>query len=156
MTALLSWRVWAAIALAVALAASHWKAYHLGGAECRTEQAQDSARLTAQALAASEENRVKEKALNLSNERIRNELVKEKALRAADAVATAGKLRDFESALDRVASADTGATSGIDGAFARIAGECASALTTLDEGAKHYRSIAQALQDYTRSMRVNK
>lgn len=30
MTALLSWRVWAVAALVVALAASHWKAYHLG------------------------------------------------------------------------------------------------------------------------------
>lgn len=30
MTALLNWRMWAAVVLAVALAASHWKAYHLG------------------------------------------------------------------------------------------------------------------------------
>lgn len=156
MTALLNWRVWAAVALAVALAASHWKAYRLGGAECRTEQAQETARLTAQALAASEANRVKEKALNLSNERIRNELAKEKALRAADALATAGRLRDFEAVRDRVASADSGAASGTDGAFARIAGECAVALTTLDEGAKRYRGIAQALQDYTNAMCVNK
>ena len=43
MTALLSWRVWAVAALVVALAASHWKAYHLGAnivqAEWDTAQA---------------------------------------------------------------------------------------------------------------------
>jgi hypothetical protein len=30
MTALLNWRVWAAVMVAIALAASHWKAYKLG------------------------------------------------------------------------------------------------------------------------------
>lgn len=43
MTALLNWRMWAAVVLAVALAASHWKAYHLGAnivqAEWDTAQA---------------------------------------------------------------------------------------------------------------------
>ena len=33
MIALLNWRAWAALALAVALAASHYKAYSMGGAE---------------------------------------------------------------------------------------------------------------------------
>ena len=37
MTALLNWRVWAAILVAVALAASHWKVYKLGQAGVRAE-----------------------------------------------------------------------------------------------------------------------
>lgn len=37
MTALLNWRVWAAILVAVALVASHWKAYKLGQAGVRAE-----------------------------------------------------------------------------------------------------------------------
>jgi hypothetical protein len=37
MTALLNWRVWAAILIAVALAASHWKAYKLGQTGVRAE-----------------------------------------------------------------------------------------------------------------------
>jgi hypothetical protein len=34
---LLNWRVWAAVAIAVTLAASHWKAYSAGKASIRTE-----------------------------------------------------------------------------------------------------------------------
>ena len=59
MMALLNWRVWAAVALAVALAASHWKAYHLGGAAARAQalaaelaQAQQTAELQSAAAAA--------------------------------------------------------------------------------------------------------
>ncbi len=58
MTALLSWRVWAVAALVVALAASHWKAYHLGAnivqAEWDTAQASadESARDKEQAMQA--------------------------------------------------------------------------------------------------------
>lgn len=37
MTALLNWRVWTAVALAVALAAGHWKAYHLGANTVQSE-----------------------------------------------------------------------------------------------------------------------
>lgn len=59
MMALLNWRVWVAVALAIALAASHWKAYHLGGADARAQalaaelaQAQQTAELQSAAAAA--------------------------------------------------------------------------------------------------------
>jgi hypothetical protein len=39
MTALLNWRVWAAVLIAAALAASHWKAYKLGQTGVRSEWA---------------------------------------------------------------------------------------------------------------------
>lgn len=58
MTALLNWRVWAAVLVAVCLAASHWKAYKLGGSEARAILAQEreglakqSARVVEQTLA---------------------------------------------------------------------------------------------------------
>ncbi len=37
MTVLLNWRVWAAVLVAVALAASHWKAYKVGQSEKQSE-----------------------------------------------------------------------------------------------------------------------
>ncbi len=64
MIALLSWRVWAAVAIAAALGASHWKAYHLGA------QAVQAAWDTAQA-SADRTARAKEQAMQAAADQLR-------------------------------------------------------------------------------------
>jgi hypothetical protein len=109
------------------------------------------------ALAASEVNRAKEKTLNLSVERLRNDFAAQKTRNAAAVVVTAGRLRDLQTALAdaSAAAANPTAAAGIDAALARIAGECAAALGELDATAKQYHSVAQALQQYAASVRLN-
>lgn len=59
MTLLFNWRIWAAVAVAVALAASHWKTYKIGQNDVRAEwtaekleQAEQSAKLQVDAAKA--------------------------------------------------------------------------------------------------------
>ena len=137
-------------ALAVALWGWHWNdkriAVNDAIAEIQAEQ-------TAAALVASEANRVKEKALNLSLDKVRNDYAKEKSRRAADAVVAAGKLRDLEAALDSAASADSTATGGAD-ADPRldIIAQCARAAVRLDEAVKELASQTRGLQAYARNV----
>ena len=155
MIALFNWRLWAAIAFTVALAASHWKAYHLGGASGREALAVLNLRMANEALQASEANRAKEQELKLSNERISHALAKEKAARAADGVATADKLRDLQTALDSIADADTSATGRTDDPALTVARQCASSLVLLDEYAAGLASQTRGLQSYAREVCVS-
>ena len=126
-----------------------------GRKEVRAEWDAAEALRTDAALKASEAARVKENSLNQANARIRRDLVKERIGRAADAVAAAGRVRDFQAALEQSAStspSDTASRPGVDATITRIAGECAVALGKMDERAKHFRGIAKALQDYTGSV----
>jgi hypothetical protein len=109
------------------------------------------------ALAASESARSKEKALNLSVERLRNDFATQKTRNVAAAAVSAGRLRDLQTALAdaSAASANPTATARIDATLARITSECSIALGELDEAAKQYRSVAQALQQYAASVRLN-
>lgn len=152
MWTLLNPRLWIAGALALALIASHIAAYRFGASS--TQQKWDAA-TTAQAkatLAASEANRVKEKTLNLAVERVRNELIKVKAARAADAAITTGRLRDLTAALASAAGANPAATDGADDPRGAIAGECSVALTTLDGHAQSLAGQVTGLQDYVRTV----
>ena len=63
MIALLSWRVWAGLALAIGLAFSHFTAYRSGKASVRAEW-------TAEKLAQSEAARNREKAMTIACSRI--------------------------------------------------------------------------------------
>lgn len=154
MTTLLNWRAWAAIVLSVVLAASHWKAYVMGGRAAKaqlTEEHLDQARAM---LRESELARGKEQELQTKVRKVANDYHAQKQARATDAVRTADSLRQYQAALDaaRAAAADPAPPGGADAAIARIAGECAVALAALDDGARQYRATAQALQDYTRSV----
>lgn len=152
MIALLSWRVWAGVAIAIALAASHWKAYHAGGASARAELQLYQLEATQAAAKASEEARKKEKALNLSLERVRTDYAKEKAARAADAAIVAGKLRDLESTIDSARASDPGPGSDADDPPLAVARQCARSLVLLDEYASGLASQTRALQAYTRDV----
>lgn len=54
MTVLLNWRAWAALALTVALAASHWKAFVMGGNSVRVKWDADKLAIARQSLKLSE------------------------------------------------------------------------------------------------------
>lgn len=149
---LFNWRIWVAVSLAVALAASHWKAYKSGGAACRQEATEAALKASQEAFKVSEKYREKEKALNLSLERVRTDYAKEKAARAADAAIVAGKLRDLESTIDSARASDPGPGSDADDPPLAVARECARSLVILDEYASGLASQTRALQAYTRDV----
>ena len=119
MMALLNWRVWAAVLLTVALAASHWKAYHLGGAAARAQalaaelaQAQQTAALQSAAAAASATLQANADKLRKS----KNAQITSLGLELADALK---RLRDRPArpgASDLPAPAGSGAVTGSTGA----------------------------------------
>lgn len=151
---LLNYRIWIALALSLALFASHYKAYTIGGARVtsawaveRANQAQELARFQAAAQSKAQE-------IQANARKVTNDYIAQKNARAVDAVRSADRLRDYQGALARLTSADRDSATNrrIDETVARIAGECAVALGTVDESAKQYRGIAEALQSYTREV----
>lgn len=149
---LLNWRIWVAVSLAVALAASHWKAYKSGGASARADLQAYQLEATQAAAAASEAARKKEANYRSTNERISRDLAKEKAARAADAAIVAGKLRDLESTIDSARASDPGPGSDADDPPLAVARQCARSLVILDEYASGLASQTRALQAYTRDV----
>lgn len=112
---------------------------------------------TALALAASEANRAKEKALMASAEKVRSDYAKQKALNASLVRANADRLREYQAAsaaVDRPASGDTSTTSGVDNPYRLVANQCAAALVVLDEHAQGLRAKASALQEFANSVRI--
>lgn len=157
MAALFSLRVWIALALALALAASHWKSYVMGKATIRAEW---NVAITAQALAtlkASETARAKEAELQTKVTKVANDYQLEKKRRAADAVIGAGRLRDLTAALAGAAAANPATTSGADeDPRLDIIAECAGAAVKLDKAVKELASETSALQSYAREVCVAK
>ena len=90
----------------------------------------------------------KESVLKVSQERLFNDLAKQKQARAADAIASAGRVRDFQSVLDRARSAAASATDGTAGAIATVASECARDIEKMDGYAKGIADKASGLQRY--------
>ena len=153
MLALLSPRLWLALALAGALAFSHGFAYKSGKANVRVQWDKERAEITAEALKASESARAKEQVLTTANAKITNDYMAQKKLRAADAVAAAGKLRDLQNAVGRARSAEAPAASGA-AADPRldIIAECASTVSRLDDTVKSLAGTLTSLQNYTRDV----
>jgi hypothetical protein len=110
---------------------------------------------TQKAIVQNKANRAKEKALKLSNERIKNDYENQKAINDDLVRNHANRLRDYESALASAnASRDTPAIVGDYGPFAQIAGECGRALVTLDAYARRLAEKAEALQRYASSLHL--
>ena len=131
-------------AICVALAAGAWKLDHNGYKRSQNER-------TAEMLVMSENARLKEKALNLSTERIEYEFQITKNQLALDKRATDERLRDFTAAV----SADT-TPSASDGDYgdprSEILAECAGTAVVLDEAVKRMAGQTAALQRYTREV----
>ena len=152
---LLSPRVWAAVALAIALAGTHWRAYTSGKRTVQTQWTADTALRTAAALVAEQSERAKEQANNLKNRKIANDYAAEKTRRVAADVLAADSLRQLTAALaaGHQASTDTAAPAGADDdPRDGIIAECASALVEVDAAARRVASQVVALQSYAASV----
>ena len=139
------WKLAAAGMILVALAGGAWKLRHGGLVAGRAEI---QAEWTAAALVASEKARAKEQVLTTANAKVTNDYIAQKKLRAADAVAADGKLRELQAALHS-GSTDTAADGGTDDPRDSIIDQCASALVALDRYAQSVASTASGLQGYT-------
>lgn len=150
MMALLSPRVWLALALAGVLALSHGFMYRAGKANARAEC---DAKDVAERLERSEASRRDEKARTIANQKVDHALQIAKTRRAAADRVTADRLRDFEAASAAV-SADSTTASGTDDPYRAIANQCAASLVILDRYASEVAGKAGALQDYAREVCV--
>ena len=150
MTLLLNWRVWAAIVLAVALAAGMWKAYVMGENTVRAEWDAVELDRSKAAIRAMDQNLEKERTLKLSQERIQSDLVKERQARVIADGRVADSLVQLRTALaaDRGTSEDTATTSGTDDPRDGIIAECAGAYTEVDKIARRLATEKTALQRY--------
>lgn len=153
MLALLSPRLWIALALAGLLAFTHYKAFHGGKAAVQVLWDRERAETTAEALKASEARRATEKASTDTNAKITNDYNTQKKLRAADAVVSAGKLRSLETAINSARSAETPSAAGA-AADPRldIIAECASVASQLDDTVKSLAGTLTGLQSYTKDV----
>lgn len=152
MVLLLNPRFWIGLAIALALAGSHFFVYRSGKAVVRVQwDAQKQADLVAAGKAA-EKRRLDERALSLSNQGVSDAYMREKNRIVAAAAVTADQLRQLKAALDSGANADTSASGGVDDPRDAIIGECATALTGLDGYAQQLASKTTALQGYAREV----
>lgn len=122
-----------------------------GRNEVRAEWAIEKQAHAEAALAASEAARAREKVLTTANERIRNDLAREKADRLAAAAALDDSLRQLQAALDSPASGDstTGArVNGTGGLESELLGHCAQALSGLAGQADRLEAKVIGLQGY--------
>jgi hypothetical protein len=156
--ALLSPRVWIAVALALALAAGYWKAYH-SGYKARDAIAQvEEAERTAAALEASEQARAKEQELTRQIETERGKYAQQlKNTRTVAAAAGVG-MRELQAALAPAAAASASATARADDAArARIVvGACAAEVQTMAAILDERNQQLIGLQAYVAAIRQNK
>lgn len=153
MFALLPWgKIAAVVALLVVLAGGVWKVRHGGLVEGRAEVQmkwdKERAETTAVALVASEAARVKEQVLTVANAKVTNDYLNQKKLRAADAVAADGKLRELQAALIGPSGTEAAALGGADDPRDTIIDQCASTVVALDRYAKGVALTATGLQGF--------
>jgi hypothetical protein len=142
------WMLYAAFAAALALGA--WRVHHVideGGYDRAV------AEQTARALVASEAARAKEQVLQTKVTKVANDYQLEKKRRAADAVVSAGKLRDLTSVITAATNSTTTSGADADPRLGIIA-ECAGAATKLDTAVKELADQTVALQQYASSVCV--
>ena len=146
-----------AAAIAIALSASHWKAYHAGdkSGSARVQQKFDAAiaKHDADALEASESARLKEKNSQRALEKIRNDYTKEKTARVAANLAIDDGLRKLETALGGGATSGNPASpGGITGAGTegQLLGQCAGEYRNMAGEAQRLKEKLTGLQDYAK------
>ena len=149
--ALLSPRVWIAVALALALAAGYWKAYTSGKQAVQLEWDAATAQATAAALAAEQAARAKEQALQTKVRKVTDDYLVEKTRRAAADQLAADSLRQLQAAIASGGEtrADPAAPAGADDdPRDGIIAECAGALVQMDKAARSLADQTRALQGY--------
>lgn len=155
---ILSPRLWMALAMAIALAASHWRAYTTGQAATQLQWDAATAQATATALQAEQDARATEAAMQTKLRKVANDYQLEKTRRAAADLRAADSLRQLQAALaaDRSASTDPAAAPGADDdPRDSIIAECAGAVVTLDAAARKLADQTRALQAYAAGVCVS-
>lgn len=160
MFALLSPRVWIAVAVVIALAASHWKAYRTGQDAINAEWQADIAQRTAQALEASETARKVEQELSAKVGRIDRAYQDQKRATAHVASAAASGLRNLEAILAAPGSPASSATAssgnhGAGGVERELLGSCSASLARMGAEADRMALKVLTLQEYVRAIRAN-
>jgi len=148
---LLDPRVWIAALLAAmaVFGAGYWKGDTAGKIKVRAEWAIEKQAHAEAVAAASEAARAKEQILTAANTKVTNDYNAQKKLRAADAVAVNGKLRDLQAALDSAAGTHAAAEPGDYGdPRSNIIAGCANTVVILDEATKRMAGQTTALQRY--------
>lgn len=158
MFALLSPRLWLAIALAVGLAISHGMAYKSGKATVRADWDKDIAQRTAQALKAEQDARAKEQALQAAKQKVEVNYAAQKkrdAVALSHAQSELDQLRVTLSAVNSSTGQDTSTTARADGAGRlerELLGNCAQSLTDLAREADRLETKLVGLQGYVRDV----
>jgi len=150
-------RLAVAAAIALALAASHWKAYTKGRDVVRAEWALDVAERTQAALAASEAARARESELQTKVGRVDRAYQDQKRATAHVAAAAADGLRNLETILaaPAVPSSSAAASSGNYGVGSperELLGSCAASLAGMGKEADRLALKVLTLQEYIRAI----
>lgn len=158
MLALMNWRLWAAVALAVGLAISHGMAYKTGRAVVRVEWGKDIEERNAQTLKAEQEARAKEHALQTAKQKVEVNYAAQKkrdAVALSHAQSELDQLRVTLSAVNSSTGQDTSTTARADGAGRlerELLGNCAQSLTDLAREADRLETKLVGLQGYVRDV----
>lgn len=155
MWALLSWRVWAGVVVAVALAGSHWKAYVSGKNTVRAEFNAYVAEEKMLLAAATETARMRERSINNTLRASYDQYNTLKSSRAADVKSAAGGLRDLEATVASSGSTDTTTPSGVDGSstYKELFLTCSRTLQSMAEEADGVSNRLSGLQDYVKAIK---
>lgn len=152
---LLNWRIWALAGILVVVAATHWKAYSMGGAEARAELAERNAELMAESVTQSEANRKTEQAMAAKLRKAQDEYAKLQKLNA-DSARDLDRVRgDFQTAINSRCTANPTAPGCADaggGLERELFGHCASALSELAVQADRLETKVIGLQAYIKSI----
>jgi hypothetical protein len=154
MTALLNWRVWAVLSLAVMLAASHWKAYTQGEKAMQSTFEAYKAEQVAQALEADQAVRIKEVALNQSLRSLTDAYIAEKNAHIAAAGRADDSLRQLQATLGSAATLDPATAIGADDLTRTrvVVGQCAATLAKVAEAADSLEDRLTGLQTYVKEV----
>ena len=155
MTALLTPRFWIGLALVGILTFTHTFIYKAGRAAVRAQWDADIAIRTTDALVAEHAARTKEQDLIAKNQKVTNDYNAEKKRRAADAVVSAGRVRELEAALAEPAGTSAATEPGNYGdPRSDIIAGCARTALVLDEAVKRMAGQTTALQRYIGEMLI--
>ena len=155
MLALLNWRILAAVGLAVALAATHWKAYSMGGAEYRAKMANLQTEMLSKAATASEENRKIEQTMAVKIRKAQDDYTKLQKTNADNAASLDRVRGDFQTALNSRCTENPTAPGCADGTGRlerELFSHCASALQKLGIEADRLEAKTVGLQEYVRAI----
>ena len=159
MLALLSPRLWIALALAGLLAFTHYKAFNGGKAAVQVRWDKERSEITAEALKASEAARAKENVLTAANQKVSADYAKQKKVNAVLAADLDDSLRQLQTAINSPVSANTPTPAGAygrGGLERELLGGCSTSLAEMAITADRLETKVVGLQGYVRDVCMTK